>query len=229
MTELDDHELLAAYARTESESAFATLVARHVNLVHSAALRFTGNPHHAGEISQAVFILLARKAGGLSRHVVVSGWLYETARLTAANFMKGEIRRQQREQEAYMQSTLNEPADAGWQQIAPLLDEAMGRLGETDRNALVLRYFENKSVVQIAKALRLNAATAHKRASRALEKLRKFFTKRGLTLSAAALASAVSTNAVSAAPVGLATTISAIAATQGASAVGSTTTLVKEH
>jgi len=227
MTELDDHELLAAYARTESESAFATLVARHVNLVHSAALRFTGNPHHAGEISQAVFILLARKAGGLSRHVVVSGWLYETARLTAANFMKGEIRRQQREQEAYMQSTLNEPADAGWQQIAPLLDEAMGRLGETDRNALVLRYFENKSVVQIAKALRLNEATAHKRASRALEKLRKFFTKRGLTLSAAALASAVSTNAVSAAPVGLATTISAIAATQGASAVGSTTTLVK--
>ena len=227
MTELDDHELLAAYARTESEPAFATLVARHVNLVHSAALRFTGNPHHAGEITQAVFILLARKAGGLGRHVVVSGWLYQTARLTAANFIKGEIRRQSREQEAYMQSTLNEPADAAWQQIAPLLDEAMGGLGAADRNALVLRYFENKSAAEIATTLRLNEATAHKRVSRALEKLRKFFTKRGLTLSALTIATAVSANSVSAAPAGLATTITTVALTKGATAGASTLTLVK--
>ena len=109
MTELDDHELLAEYARTESEAAFAALVARYVNLVYSAALRFTGNPHHAEEITQAVFIILARKAGGLRRGTVLSGWLYQTARLTAANFVKGEIRRQRREQEAYMQSTLTEP------------------------------------------------------------------------------------------------------------------------
>src|SRR5208283_3295171 len=141
MTELDDHELLAEYARSGSEPAFAALVARYVNLVYSAALRFTSNPHHAEEITQAVFVTLARKAGGLRRGVVMSGWLYQTARLTAANFVKGEIRRQKREQEAYMQSTLNEPDAAGWEQIAPLLDEAMGGLGETDRNAVVLRYF----------------------------------------------------------------------------------------
>ena len=226
MTELDDHELLAAYARTESESAFATLVARHVNLVHSAALRFTGNPHHAGEITQAVFILLARKAGGLGRHVVVSGWLYQTARLTAANFMKGEIRRQQREQEAYMQSTLNEPADAAWRQIAPFLDEAMGRLGEADRNALVLRYFENKTAAEIGGALKLNESAAHKRVNRALEKLRKFFTQRGIVLSAAALAGAVSANAVSAAPAGLAVTVTAAA--QGTLISATITTLVKQ-
>jgi len=226
MTELDDHELLAAYARTESEAAFATLVARHVNLVHSAALRFTGNSHHAGEITQAVFILLARKAGGLGRHVVVSGWLYQTARLTAANFTKGEIRRQQREQEAYMQSTLNEPADTAWQQIAPLLDEAMGRLGEADRNALVLRYFENKSAAEIGGALNLNEAAAHKRVHRALEKLRKFFTRRGIALSATALAGAVSANAVSAAPAGLAVTLTAAA--QGALISATVTTLVKQ-
>ena len=93
MTEWDDHELLAEYARTESEAAFATLVARYVNLVYSAALRFTGNPHHAEEITQAVFIILAQKAGRVAARTVLSGWLYQTARLTAANFVKGEIRR----------------------------------------------------------------------------------------------------------------------------------------
>ena len=227
MTELDDHELLAAYVRTQSEAAFATLVTRHVSLVHSAALRFTGNPHHAEEIAQAVFIILARKAAGLGRNVVLSGWLYQTARLTAANFMKGEIRRQKREQEAYMQSTLNEPDSAAWRQIAPLLDEAMGRLGETDRNALVLRYFENKMASEIGAALKLNESAAHMRVNRALEKLRKFFVRRGITLSALAIAGAISGNSVQAAPAGLAPTITAVALAKGAVAGGSTLTLVK--
>src|SRR5437016_2836369 len=131
MNELNDHELVAEFARSESEEAFAALVTRYVNLVYSAALRFAGNPHDAEEITQAVFIILARKAGTLRRGAVLSGWLYQTARLTAANFVKGKIRRQHREQEAYMQSTLNQPEPAAWEQIAPLLDEAMGRLGET--------------------------------------------------------------------------------------------------
>ena len=227
MTELDDHELLAAYVRTQSEAAFATLVTRHVSLVHSAALRFTGNPHQAEEIAQAVFIILARKATGLGRNVVLSGWLYQTARLTAANFMKGELRRQKREQEAYMQSTLNEPDSAAWRQIAPLLDEAMGRLGETDRNALVLRYFENKRASEIGAALKLNESAAHMRVNRALEKLRKFFVRRGITLSALAIAGAVSANSVQAAPAGLGQTISAVALTKGATAGGATLTLVK--
>src|ERR1035438_7828183 len=115
MSELNDHELLDEFARGESEAAFAELARRHVNLVYSAALRFSGNPHHAEEIAQAVFIILARKAGRLSSGVVLSGWLYQTARLTAANFVKGEIRRQEREQEAYMQSSLNEPGAAAWE------------------------------------------------------------------------------------------------------------------
>src|ERR1017187_7895146 len=112
MTELNDHELLAEFARSESEAAFAALVARHVNLVYSAAQRFTGNPHHAEEITQAVFVILARKAQGLSKArrgvaaTVLSGWLYQTARLTAANFGKGEIRPQPREQGAHRQPPL---------------------------------------------------------------------------------------------------------------------------
>jgi RNA polymerase sigma factor (sigma-70 family) len=224
MPELDDHELLAEFARNESETAFAALVTRHVNLVYSAALRFTGNPHHAEEITQAVFIILARKAGKLSPHTVLSGWLYQTARLTAANFMKGETRRQRREQEAYMQST--EPEPAVWEHIAPLLDEAMGRLNETDRNAIVLRFFENKTAQEVGAALKLNEAAAHKRVSRALDKLRKIFTKRGVTLTVTAIAGAVTANSVQAAPAGLAATISATAA-KSAAVSASITTLVK--
>ena len=226
MPELDDHELLAEFARRESETAFAALVARYVNLVYSAALRFTGNPHHAEEITQAVFIILARKAGSLRHGTVLSGWLYQTARLTAANFVKGEIRRQHREQEAYMQSTLNEPDAAAWEQLAPLLDEAMGGLGETDRNAVVLRFFENKTAAEVAAALKLTEAAAHKRVSRALEKLRRFFTKRGVILSAALITGAVSANSVQAAPAGLAATVTTTA-TKGTAISAALITLVK--
>jgi len=227
MPELDDHELLAEYARTGSEAAFAVLVARYVNLVHSAAWRFTGNPHHAEEITQAVFIILARKAGGLWRGTVLSGWLYQTARQTAANFVKGEIRRHRREQEAYMQSILTEPEPAAWEQIAPLLDEAMGWLGETDRNAIVLRFFENKTARQVGTALKLNEAAAHKRVDRALEKLHRYFARRGVSSTTAIIAGAISAHSVQAAPVALAKSITAVALAKGATASTSTLTLIK--
>src|SRR5450756_818508 len=122
MQERNDIELLGEYVRGNSETAFETLVARHVNLVYSVALRHVGNPHQAQEITQAVFIILAKKARGLSKNTILSGWLYQTTRLTAANFLRGEIRRQRREQEAYMQSALNKSEPDVWPQIAPLLD-----------------------------------------------------------------------------------------------------------
>ena len=227
MTELDDHELLAEYARTGSEAAFAVLVARYVNLVHSAAWRFTGNPHHAEEITQAVFVILARKAGGLRRGTVLSGWLYQTARLTAANFVKHEIRRQRREQEAYMQSILTKPEPAAWEQLAPLLDEAMGWLGETDRNAIVLRFFENKTARQVATALKLNEAAAHKRVDRALEKLHRYFARHGVSSTTAIIAGAISAHSVQAAPVALAKAATAAAITKGTAASTSTLTCIK--
>src|SRR6185312_10807267 len=180
MSQLTDHELLVDFARSESEDAFAEIVARYVNLVYSTALRSTGNAHQAEEITQAVFIILTRKAAALPSRVVLSGWLYQTTRFTAANFLKAEIRRQQREQEAYMQSTLNDPGSETWQQIAPLLEDAMGRLGETDRNAVVLRFFENKTAAEVASALNLTEAAAHKRTSRAVDKLRRFFSQHGV-------------------------------------------------
>lgn len=228
MTELDDHELLARYAQGRSEAAFESLVARYVNLVYSAALRFTGNPHHAQEITQAVFMVLARKAGRLQPSVVLSGWLYQTARLTAANFVKSEIRRQRREQEAFMQSTLteSEPGSGAWDQIAPLLEEAMGRLGETDRNAIVLRFFQNRTAQEVAAALKLKEGAAHKRVSRALEKLRRFFARRGVRLSAVVIAGALAANSVQAAPAGLAAT-TAWTAAGGASVAASIAALAE--
>ncbi|HEY1490887.1 MAG TPA: sigma-70 family RNA polymerase sigma factor [Verrucomicrobiae bacterium] len=227
MPELDDHKLLAEFAGTNSEPAFATLIGRYVNLVYSAAFRFTGNPHHSEEITQAVFIILARKAGKLSPRVVLSGWLYQVARLTAANFMKGEIRRQRREQEAYMQSTLNEPHGDAWHEIAPLLDEAMGNLGETDRNAVVLRFFENKTAAEVAAKLNLTEAAAHKRVNRALQKLHCYFNRHGVSSATAMIAGAISANSVLAAPEALAKSITAVAIVKGATAGGSTLTLIK--
>ena len=226
MPELDDIELLEQYARDHSEAAFATLVTRHVNLVYSTALRSVGNPHAAEEITQAVFIILAGKARGLSRRTILSGWLYQTARLTAANFLRSEIRRQHREQEAYMQSLMNEPEPDVWPQIAPLLDMAMAGLGEKDRNAVVLRFFENKSLAEVGLVLGASEDAAKMRVNRALEKLRKFFSKRGVILPAALIAGAVSANSVHAAPVGLAITVTATAA-KGSAVAASTLTLVK--
>jgi RNA polymerase sigma factor (sigma-70 family) len=226
MQELDDNALLREYVEHHSEAAFAELVARHVDKVYSTAWRHTRNPHQAGEITQAVFVILAQKAGKFGGGVVLSGWLYQTARLTAVTLLRGEIRRARREQEALMQMFQNENESDHWRHIAPLLDDALARLGEKDRHAVVLRFFDGKSFGEVGAALGGSEDAAKMRVSRALEKLRKFFAKRGVTLTAAAIAGAVSTNSVHAAPVGLAATITATAL-KGSTVAASTLTLVK--
>src|SRR5262245_35133070 len=183
MTSTGDMDLLQEYATRNSEPAFATLVSRHINLVYSVAIRRVGNHHHAQEITQAVFVILARKAGSLSRKTVLPGWLFQTARLTAASFLRSETRRARREQEAFMQSYVDEDKSDAWQQIAPLLDDAIAGLDEKDRNAVVLRFLEGKDYVEIGSALGASAEAAQVRVSRAVEKLRKIFGKRGVALS----------------------------------------------
>ncbi len=230
-----DAGLLAEYAAHQSETAFAQLVARYVALVHTAALRQVGNPHLAEEITQAVFIILARKAGSLSnggprRHVALAGWLCRTAHLAACDALKTERRRQQRDRNAYLESVMN-PTEAesqvAWQQIAPLLDAAVAQLGETDRAALVLRFYEQRPLEEVGAALGIGAAAAQKRVARVLEKLRKRFAKQGVALTGVLIASAVVGNSVQAAPVAFAKAISAVAVAKDAAASTSTLTLVK--
>jgi RNA polymerase sigma factor (sigma-70 family) len=227
MSEVTDRELLDRFTKNESDEAFAAIVDRYIHLVHSLALRHTANPHYAEEITQAVFIILARKAASLDRGTILSGWLYHTARLTAANFSRSELRRSNREHESFMQSHRDEePPQAIWNEVLPFLDGAMARLGATDRDALVLRYFENKSLSQVGKALGVSERAAQKRVSRALEKLRHCFAQRGITATAAILATEISTRSVQSAPLGLANKVTATAM-KGSAAAGSTLTLVK--
>jgi RNA polymerase sigma factor (sigma-70 family) len=229
MHDASDMELLRDYDRQGSEAAFAALVQRHINLVYSVALRHVGIAAHAEEITQAVFIILARKAAGLRADTILEGWLHETTRLTALSFLRGERRRQFREQEAYMQSTLQEHNDAAtWNQLAPLLDEAVSRLGKKDRDAVMLRFFKDKNLREVAAALNVNEAAAQRRVHRAVEKLRGFFTKRGAALSSVAIAGAISANSVQAAPAALAKSVTAVAIAKDAAVSGSTLTLVKE-
>ncbi len=223
----DDLTLLREYARHNSEEAFATLVSRHVNLVYSVALRDVHDPHLAEEITQAVFIILARKAESLSSKVILSGWLCRTARYASANALTIQRRRQEREQEAYMQSILNEPEPDAWTQIAPLLGGAMGQLGRKDHDAVVLRFFEGKSFQEIGTAFGASENAAKKRVAYALEKLRKYFSKRGVVLPVAVITAAISANSVQAAPAILAKTATAVAITKGAAASASTLTLIK--
>ncbi len=228
MPDANDMELVRDYARQNSEPAFAELVRRHINLVYSVAVRFTGNPGDAEDVAQAVFILLARKAAGLSDRTALTGWLYETTRLTAAGFLRSQRRRQFWEQGAFMQSNLNAP-DSGqlWRQLAPHLEAAMSRLAERDRTLLALRFYENKTGAEAAALLGIREEAAHKRTARALEKLRSFFAKRGVDSTAAAIAENISANSIQVAPVALAKSVTAVAIAKGATASASTLTLIK--
>jgi RNA polymerase sigma factor (sigma-70 family) len=197
----DDMALVQAYAAEQSEAAFATIVSRHVGLVHSAALRQLRDEYLAQDVTQAVFVLLARKAGSLSPETVLSGWLYRTTLFACADVRRREMRRQQREQEAFMEASI-ETSDTQtvWSKLAPILEENMARLRDRDRDALVLRFFENKSMKEIADTLGLEERAAQKRVQRALEKLRGSFARRGITFSAALISSAIAANSVHAAP-----------------------------
>lgn len=227
MNNQTDSQLLCAYVERRSEPAFAELVRRHIDLVYSAALRMVCDTHLAEDVTQGVFVALAKNAGQLADRPVLSGWLHRTAQNISAQTVRTDVRRRRREQEAVaMNELLTTAPDASWDEIGPNLDAALGELSEPDRDAVLLRYFQKKSAAEIASVLGVSDEAAQKRVNRAVERLREFFAKRGIAVGAGGLVVVISTNAVQAAPVGLAAAISTAAVLTG-STIGVATAVTK--
>jgi RNA polymerase sigma factor (sigma-70 family) len=210
----DDAELLCQYADNRSEAAFAELVSRHVDLVYSASLRqCRGDHHRAQEVTQMVFSDLARKASALIRHPVLPAWLHRSSHLAALDLLRREGRRHKYERAAATDagSAAPEGADLAWEEVRPVLDDAINTLDERDRQAILLRYFGNRPFGEVGQRLRLSENAARMRVERALEKLRVLLARRGITSSSVALAAVLTGNAVSAAPAGVAAASSAAA------------------
>jgi RNA polymerase sigma factor (sigma-70 family) len=170
-------------------------------------------------VTQCVFTDLARKArtvsANLSSEASLVGWLYRGTRFAARDMYRDEMRRTHRERQAMEQLHPAPETPPDWEQLRPVLDDAMSELDDTDRDALLLRYFKNHDLRTVGATLGISDDAAQKRVSRAVERLREFFAKRGVTVGAGGLAGVISANAVQAAPVGLALTISTAAALTG--------------
>jgi len=224
----DGQQLLAQYAESGSEAAFRELVTRYVDLVYSAAVRLVnGDTHLAEDVTQTVFADLARKARALSHEVMVGGWLHRHTCFVARKTMRGERRRQARERQAAEMNANEDYSAANLARVAPALDDAINQLGSEDRAAILLRFFEQRDFRSVGAALGSSEEAARKRVDRALEKLESLLKRRGVALSATALGATLATQAVTAAPVGLAISVSSAALASAAAGGGTALTLLK--
>ena len=220
---IEDHHLLRRYVEEKSQDAFAELVRRRIGLVYAVAVRQCGGDVHLAEdVTQKVFADLARKAGALGERPVVSGWLYRSAQFAASDIVRSERRRRAREEATqFMNETWTGTGEgtADWEKLRPVIDEAMAELGEEDRDAVALRFFEEKSYAEIGRRLVLSEDAARKRVSRAVEKLHGLLARRGVKSTETALALVLAQQAAAAVPAGLAASVTS-GALAGAGAVG---------
>jgi RNA polymerase sigma factor (sigma-70 family) len=220
---MSDADLLRCYLQDESADAFAAIVQRHLDLVYSVARRKTGSSSLAEDVAQSVFIELARHAHRIKPGTPLVAWLHVVARRTAINTVRDDARRHAREQSAAevacgeLIESVMKSSNSNWQAVEPLLDDAVESLAEPDRAAILLRYFENKSLREVGAALGTSDDAAQKRVARAVDHLRAFFLRRGVAATAAGLATDLSAHALQVAPAGLGATISS-AALSGAAA-----------
>jgi RNA polymerase sigma factor (sigma-70 family) len=221
-------QYLAEYARTGSEAAFREVVTRYLNLVFSTAVRLVdGDSHLAQDVTQRVFADLAKMAGSLGEDAMLGGWLHRHTCFIASKTMRTERRRRVREQHAVQMNSTEDHSSENLGAVAPILDDAINNLGSQDRQAILLRYFEQRDLRSVGQALGSNEDAARKRVDRALEKLRNLLKKRGIALSTTALASALGAQAVTAAPAGLATIVTASAITTVAAGGGTALTILQ--
>jgi RNA polymerase sigma factor (sigma-70 family) len=193
-----DDTLLARYAENHDPQAWGELTRRHGGMVHAAALRQVGGDGHLAEdVTQAVFLLLARKAGSIADSRSAAGWLYSATRFAAKDALRARRRRVRHEQQAAAlrpEADMPNPDDR-WSDIAPLLDAAMATLRQTDRQLVLLRYFEDHPLAEVSAMLGIRPNTAAKRLSRAIERLRREFAARGVAMPSAALATTIAAHA----------------------------------
>ncbi|MFI5380223.1 MAG: sigma-70 family RNA polymerase sigma factor [Tepidisphaerales bacterium] len=225
---MKDLDLLRRYVQRGSQEAFAALVERYIDMVYSAALRQMRDSHQAQDVTQAVFFSLARKARGIRDGTVLCAWLLTATRYIAAHARQSEMRRTQHENKAAeMARAMQEQSSThDWDRIAPDLDEAIATLADKNREALLLRYFEGRSMIEVAEGLGISEDAAKQRVSRSLDQLRDFFGRRGIPTTTAALGGALGMHAVQAAPVGLAAATVATAVTSATAAGGASGTAI---
>ena len=200
----ESHKLLRDYADHGDEAAFRGLVENYVNLVYSVAVRRVGGDAAlAQDVTQTVFTDLARKASSLRNVGFLGGWLHRHTGFVASAMLRSEQRRQVREQEAAQMNATQDSSDSLWQQLEPMLDDTIESLEPSDRQAVLLRFFERQDFRSIGAALGISDDAAQKRVSRALEKLRALLVERGVTLSVILLSSLLAGKTTMAAPTGL--------------------------
>jgi RNA polymerase sigma factor (sigma-70 family) len=213
----DDITLLRRFVETRAEVAFAELVNRHVNLVYFAALRQTyGDTGAAEDVTQTVFTDLARKAPALLERTALTGWLYTSTRFAAAKMRRSENRRRAREQKLFFaMQQITDDGDAGaaadWERLRPAIDDALFTLEETDREAVLLRFFEGRAFAEIGAGLRITEEAARKRVDRALDKMSVALSRRGITSTSTALGLALAQQAMAMAPATLASNVASVA------------------
>ena len=197
----EDGRLLRQYREQRSEAAFTRLAARHLNFVYATCLRETGDAALAEDAAQVVFLLLARKAPALRPEQSLSGWLFQTARFAARNARRRESRRKAWEEKAVEQTPSAGPAeDALWDRISPAVNDALASLGAKDREAVLLRFADGLSFPELGAALGTSEDAARMRLNRAIERLRRFFAREGVTLSVAVLVGLLADHTARAAP-----------------------------
>jgi RNA polymerase sigma factor (sigma-70 family) len=194
---MDDWQLLREYADRGSDAAFTTLVERHLGLVYGACLREVRDADLAQDVTQSVFLVLARKAGRIRRGTVLAGWLFNTARFACRNALRQQARRKAREEHAAREAAREEEMrpDDRWDEIEPFLHSALAGLRSGEREAVLLRFFEERSLKEIGTELGISEKAAHMRVSRGVDKLRTYFERRGVVVSAVGLAGSLALQA----------------------------------
>src|SRR5438874_9856713 len=210
---MDDMQLLEQYAHSGCQDGFQQLVNRHIDWVFSICFRGVRDRHLAEDVTQAVFIILARKAKTLAPNIVLRGWLFKAARFAVSDALKKQNRHKRHVQRA-AEMGMNDPSPqqaAAWDRVAPALEEAVACLSEKDRQAIMLRFYESKNLAEVGAILGISEEAAKKRVSRAVEKLRTLLSREGVTVSAALLLLLLTSRAIEAAPLGLSLSIAGAA------------------